>query len=431
MKTTRLTRSAMSPKMILLSTPRRSENASARAGSANGGGGPRLGYLHERCRQHEGGTATTKRTDVYTTLGHEYRMLRAPTPDRPGSGKVSGGIPAAGVLRPHRGGRRGRHALAAAGGPVPRRRRADRALPGRWLKWHHAYQSQRRGDEPRGVAQLIGDSPPMWDLTEKIPRVVGAPFPVVIEGESGTGKNLIARAIHEEGRRRAAAFVHVNCVVLGDELFGSELFGSGTRRAPSPAPGRTLGLLELSSGGTVFLDGEAEPTPRALAKRLRIRHDGRSAGSARTAPSGSTFGSSPPQNRPLDAEAAEGRFRNDLLYRLDVVGLTAPPQRERGPNVARVAEHSHRHRTPLRPGGPRRPAGGLPDGCRRRAAADARRGARGPLHQWTSVHPPAEEHARITVGSKITPPIAKTYQFWGRRDTRTCASVHRKAGLPR
>ena len=183
------------------------------------------------------------------------------------------------------------------------------------------------------MARLAGDSPPTWDLTEKIPRVVGAPFPVVIEGDSGTGKNLIARAIHEEGRRRAAAFVHVNCVVLGEELFGSELFGSGTRRAPSPAPGRTQGLLELSSGGTVFLDGEAELTPRAQAKRLRIRRDGqirRRLG--KTAPSGSTFGSSPPQNRPLGAEAAEGRFRKNLLYRLNVVRLTVPPLRERGPD---------------------------------------------------------------------------------------------------
>ncbi|MCY4636527.1 MAG: sigma 54-interacting transcriptional regulator [Acidobacteria bacterium] len=66
----------------------------------------------------------------------------------------------------------------------------------------------------------------MRDLKEKVPRVAGAPFPVVIKGESGTGKELIARAIHEEGPRRAAAFVPVNCAVLGDELFESELFGA-------------------------------------------------------------------------------------------------------------------------------------------------------------------------------------------------------------
>ncbi len=109
------------------------------------------------------------------------------------------------------------------------------------MMWRDAYQSGRAGGgEPRGVARLVGESPPMRDLKEKIPRVAGAPFPVVIEGESGTGKELIARAIHEEGPRRAAAFVAVNCAVLGDELFESGAV-RGTRRAPTQAPGRTAG----------------------------------------------------------------------------------------------------------------------------------------------------------------------------------------------
>ena len=209
------------------------------------------------------------------------------------------------------------------------------------MMWRNAYQSGRGGGEPRGVARLVGDSPPMRDLKEKIPRVAAAPFPVVIEGESGTGKELIARAIHEEGSRRAAAFVPVNCAVLGDELFESELFGHA-KGAFTGAGQERKGLLELSSGGTVLLDEVAELTPRAQAKLLRVLQDGeiRRLGENRTQRLDLRVVAA--TNRPLDAEAAEGRFRKDLLYRLNVVALTAPPLRERGPDVARLAEHCWR-----------------------------------------------------------------------------------------
>ena len=206
------------------------------------------------------------------------------------------------------------------------------------MMWRDAHQPGRGGGVPRGVARLVGDSPPMRDLKEKIPRVAAAPFPVVIEGESGTGKELIARAIHEEGPRRAAAFVPVNCAVLGDELFESELFGHA-KGAFTGAGQDRKGLLELSSGGTVFLDEVAELTPRAQAKLLRVLQDGevRRLGENRTQRLDLRVVAA--TNRPLDAEAAEGRFRKDLLYRLHVVGLTAPPLRERGRDVARLAEH--------------------------------------------------------------------------------------------
>ena len=131
----------------------------------------------------------------------------------------------------------------------------------------------RGRDGPRGVARLVGESLPMRELKALIPRVATSPFPVVIEGESGTGKELIARAIHEEGPRRGAVFVPVNCAVLGDELFESELFGHA-RGAFTGASQDRKGLLELSSGGTVFLDEVAELTPRAQAKLLRVLQDG-------------------------------------------------------------------------------------------------------------------------------------------------------------
>ena len=131
--------------------------------------------------------------------------------------------------------------------------------------------------------------------------VAAAPFPVVIEGETGTGKKLIARAIHEEGPRRGAVFVPVNCAVLGDELFESELFGHA-RGAFTGAAQDRKGLLELSSDGTVFVNEVAELTPRAQAKPLRGLQDGE-------------------------------------IRCLGVVGLTAPPLRERGPDIGRLTEH--------------------------------------------------------------------------------------------
>ena len=158
------------------------------------------------------------------------------------------------------------------------------------------------------------------ELRAEIPRVAAAPFPLVIEGESGTGKELVARAIHERPRGRAV-FVPVNCAVLGDELFESELFGHA-RDAFTGASQDRKGLLELSSGGTVFLDEAAELTPRAQAKLLRVLQDGeiRRLGENRTQRLDLWVVAA--TNRPLDAEAATGRFRRDLLYRLKVLRLT-------------------------------------------------------------------------------------------------------------
>ena len=191
---------------------------------------------------------------------------------------------------------------------------------------------------PRGVARLVGESGLMQALKAKILRVAAAPFPVVIEGESGTGKELIARAIHEEGPRARAVFVPVNCAVLGDELFESELFGHAKGAFTGAAQDRK-GLLELSSGGTVFLDEVAELTPRAQAKLLRVFQDGEIRRLGENRPQRLDLRVVVATNRPLDAEAAAGRFRSNLLYRLNVVGLTAPPLRDRGPDVARLTEH--------------------------------------------------------------------------------------------
>ena len=208
------------------------------------------------------------------------------------------------------------------------------------VNWRAACQPSpgRAADRSRGVARLVGDSRPMRELKARIRRLAASPFPVVIHGESGTGKELIARAIHEEGPRGHAVFVPVNCAVLGDELFESELFGHAKGAFTSASRDRK-GLLELSSGGTVFLDEVAELSPGAQAKLLRVLQDGevRRLGENRTQWLDLRVVAA--TNRTLDAEAAAGRFRRDLLYRLKVLELTAPPLRDRTPDIPQLTAH--------------------------------------------------------------------------------------------
>ena len=206
--------------------------------------------------------------------------------------------------------------------------------------WRDACQPSpgRAAERSRGVARLVGDSRPMRELKARIRRLAASPFPVVIHGESGTGKELIARAIHEEGPRGHAVFVPVNCAILGDELFESELFGHAKGAFTSASRDRK-GLLELSSGGTVFLDEVTELSPGAQAKLLRVLQDGevRRLGENRTQWLDLRVVAA--TNRPLDDEAAAGRFRRDLLYRLKVLELTAPPLRDRTPDIAQLTAH--------------------------------------------------------------------------------------------
>ena len=201
------------------------------------------------------------------------------------------------------------------------------------MRWREA-----AGPPCRGVARLVGESGPMRELRERIPPIAASPFPVVVEGETGTGKELIARAIHEEGPRSRRAFVPVNCAVLGDELFDSEVFGHA-RGAFTGATGERRGLLALSSGGTVFLDEVAELTPRSQAKLLRALQGGevRRLGENRTERLDLRVVTA--SNVSLDAATEAGRFRRDLLYRLEVVQLAAPALRERRADVPRLAEH--------------------------------------------------------------------------------------------
>ncbi len=206
------------------------------------------------------------------------------------------------------------------------------------MTWRDAYQSGRGGGEPRGVARLVGDSPPMRDLKERIPRVAGAPFPVGDRGRVGHRQGA-DRPGDPRGGASPAPPPSWRSTARCSVTSCSRRSCSGHAKGAFTGAGQDRkGLLELSSGGTVLLDEVDELTPCAQAKLLRVLQDGeiRRLGENRTQRLDLRIVAA--TNRPLDAEAAEGRFRRDLRYRLNVVGLTAP-LRERGPDVARLAEH--------------------------------------------------------------------------------------------
>lgn len=189
-----------------------------------------------------------------------------------------------------------------------------------------------------GVARLMGDSAAMVALRDEVRRAAAAPFPVLIEGESGTGKELVARALHEEGPRRDETFAAVNCATFSDDLIETELFGHA-KGAFTGAVQSRRGLLEASSGGTVFLDEVGELSPRAQAKLLRTLQDGEIRKVGENVTRRLDLRVVAATNRTLAGDPAEGRFRRDLLYRLDVVHLQVPPLRDRGSDVAKLAVH--------------------------------------------------------------------------------------------
>jgi DNA-binding NtrC family response regulator/tetratricopeptide (TPR) repeat protein len=188
------------------------------------------------------------------------------------------------------------------------------------------------------VPELIGVSAAIADVRRAIERAARAPFAVLIEGESGVGKELAARAIHQLSARRERRFCDVNCAALPDELLESELFGHA-RGAFTGAVAEKAGLVEEANGGTLFLDEVADLSPRGQAKLLRVVQQ------QEVRRVGETFGRPidvrvvTAANREMRAETAAGRFRADLLYRLDVIRIGIPPLRERPEDIPVLAQH--------------------------------------------------------------------------------------------
>jgi DNA-binding NtrC family response regulator len=183
---------------------------------------------------------------------------------------------------------------------------------------------------------MVGDSDAMRAVADTIRRAGPTDATVLVTGESGTGKELAARALHAESRRASAAFVALNCSALPGELIESELFGH-VRGAFTGADRDREGVFEAADGGTLFLDEVGDLSPSAQAKLLRVIEEGRvtPVGTAVSRPVNVRLVAA--TNRPLDEMAGRGDFRDDLLYRLQVVTLRLPPLRERRADIPALA----------------------------------------------------------------------------------------------
>ena len=190
------------------------------------------------------------------------------------------------------------------------------------------------GREPASPAPpaLLGRTAPMLTVYKQIAHAADAAVPVLVIGESGTGKELVARAIHSHSRRNNRPFVAVNCGAIAETLLESELFGH-VRGSFTGAVSDTKGLFEQAHGGTVFLDEIGETSPALQVKLLRVLEEGevRPVGAGRPLKVDARVVAA--TNVELEKEVAEGRFRQDLFYRLSVVVIRVPPLRERRADI--------------------------------------------------------------------------------------------------
>jgi transcriptional regulator with PAS, ATPase and Fis domain len=184
---------------------------------------------------------------------------------------------------------------------------------------------------------LLGHSAAADAVRDAIRRAAAAPYPVLIEGESGSGKELAARAIHARGLRRARRFCAINCAALTEDLLEAELFGHA-RGAFTGAVAERLGLFEEADQGTLFLDEVGELSARAQAKLLRVLQEGEVRRVGENVARKIDVRVVAATNRSLEQEVQAGRFRADLRYRLDVIRIAIPPLRERPEDLPWLAE---------------------------------------------------------------------------------------------
>jgi DNA-binding NtrC family response regulator len=208
-------------------------------------------------------------------------------------------------------------------------------------------ESGAQEDDPATEVRggLIGRSPAMLDVYKLVARVADSPAAVLITGESGSGKELVARAIHMHGTRHSQPFVAVNCGALPETLLESELFGH-TRGAFTGAVANRRGLFEQAAEGTVFLDEVSEMSPALQVKLLRVLQE------REVVPVGGAVSVSvrarviAASNTDLEKLSETGQFRRDLLYRLNVINIHLPPLRERTDDIALLIRHFLRKYAP-------------------------------------------------------------------------------------
>ena len=185
---------------------------------------------------------------------------------------------------------------------------------------------------------IIGKSAPMQRLFGLLDKVVGSDITVLVTGENGTGKEMVARAIHQNGARRDKPFVAQNCSALNDNLLESELFGH-VRGAFTGAQRDKVGLFKVADGGTFFLDEVADCSPALQVKLLRVLQESTFVPVGATQPESVDLRIVAATNKDLRALVDAGQFRGDLFYRLHVINLEVPPLRSRLDDLPLLTEH--------------------------------------------------------------------------------------------
>jgi two-component system response regulator HydG len=187
------------------------------------------------------------------------------------------------------------------------------------------------------LSNIVGHSPAIQAVRERIQRVADAPAPVIVLGETGTGKGLVAQALHADSRRRDRPFVSLNCAALPEPLLESELFGH-VKGAFTGAVAQRPGLFVEADGGSLLLDEIAEMTPGLQAKLLHVLESGTVRPVGSTKPRQVDVRIIAATHRNLTEAVAEQKFREDLMYRLDVVTIVIPALRERTEDIPELID---------------------------------------------------------------------------------------------
>ncbi len=186
--------------------------------------------------------------------------------------------------------------------------------------------------------ELVGRSAAILEIYKQVARAAATSVPVLITGETGTGKEQVARSLHQRSQRSTGRFVAVDCGAIAESLMESELFGHA-RGAFTGASGARRGLFEEATGGTMFLDEIGDIGPKIQSQLLRALQEGEIRRVGESTPVKVDVRVVAATNKDLKALVAEGKFREDLLYRLDVVHLHLPPLRERREDIPALVEH--------------------------------------------------------------------------------------------
>jgi len=212
----------------------------------------------------------------------------------------------------------------------------DRAFESRRLAQDLREQPAEPGADAR--ERIVGTSARMQTLYKLIGRVAGSDAAILITGETGTGKELVAETLHQNSRRRRGPLIRVNCAALPETLLESELFGH-EKGAFTGAVERRKGRFELADGGTIFLDEVAELNASTQKKLLRVLQFGQFERVGGTVTLQTDARVVAATNRDLEADVVSGRFREDLYYRLNVIRIELPPLRDRREDIGALVAH--------------------------------------------------------------------------------------------